>query len=70
MIRKELVGVGPVLDDGDWGRIGLDEGETASLKALTDGDRDRFLAHLDAAGPAFAELALRLDLPRTDLDAA
>jgi len=70
LIRKELVGVGPVLDDGDWGRIGFDEGKTASLKALTDGDRDRFLAHLDATGPAFAELARRLDLPRPDLDAA
>ena len=50
--------------------IGFDGEETATLKRLTGGDRAKMLAHLEATGPAFAELARRLDLPRPGYRAA
>lgn len=40
------------------------------MKRLTGGDRAALLVHLDANGPAFDELARRLDLPRPGCRAA
>jgi len=62
-IRTDLAATGPVIGDDQWDGLNLKE-EAPALKRLTGGDRDRLLAHLDATGPAFAELARRLDLPR------
>lgn len=71
-LRAGIAESGPLLGDDDWRRLGYaeDEAEAATLKALTGGDRDRLLAHLDATAPAFAELGRRLDLPRPELDAS
>lgn len=55
---------GPVIEGAQWGNLGFDEQEAAALKRLTGGDRAKLLAHLDSTGPAFAELARPLDLPR------
>ena len=55
---------GLVIEGEDWAEVGFGQEETATLKRLTGGDRARLLAHLEATGPAFAELARRLDLPR------
>ncbi|WP_435008363.1 hypothetical protein P12x_005591 [Tundrisphaera lichenicola] len=67
-LRANLATVGPKLVDKDWSEIGFDleteKDKVATLKRLTGGDREKLLAHLDATGPAFAELARRLDLPR------
>ena len=53
-----------------WDGIGLSGEETGALRRLTGGDRARLLAHLEATGPAFAELARRLDIPRPECRAA
>ncbi|MHC5542324.1 hypothetical protein ACYOEI_29220, partial [Singulisphaera rosea] len=61
-VQARLKAAGPVLDDKDWDEIfGPEEGR--ALKRLTGGDRVAVLAHLGRTGPAFAELARRLDLP-------
>ena len=60
----KLVAVGPVIDGAEWGGLGLDEEKAAALKRLTGGNRAKLLAHLEATGPTFVELARRLDLPR------
>ena len=52
------------VEDEEWAELGLNEDEAAVLQRLTEGDRGKLLAHLDATVPAFAELARRLDLPR------
>ena len=62
--------LGPVIEDEDWGNLGFDQEEAATMKRLTRGDRATLLVHLDASGPAFAELARRLDLPRPGCRAA
>jgi hypothetical protein len=69
-LRAKLGATGPVIDDAEWGDLGFDDKEAAALKRLTGGDRARLLAHLEATGPAFAELARRLDLPRPGCRAA
>ncbi len=70
-LRARLLAMGPVLADEDWDKLGLDvTEETAALKRQIGGDRARFLAHLDATLPAVAELARRLDLPRSECRAA
>ncbi len=63
-LRDKLMEGRPVIEDEDWGNLGFDREEAATLKRLTRGDRAAFLVHLDACVPAFAELARRLDLPR------
>jgi hypothetical protein len=69
-IRAKLEKVGPVLQEEDWAELELDPEEAATMKRLTRGDRAALLAHLDANGPVFAELARRLDLPRPGCRAA
>jgi hypothetical protein len=69
-LRAKLMARGPVLDGSDWHDLDLGEDEAAALSRLTGGDRARLLAHLDATGAAFTELARRLDLPRPDCRAA
>ena len=64
VLRHHLEEVGPKLGVGDWKGIGLEPNEIESLRLLVGDDRDALLAHLEATGPAFAELARRLDLPR------
>lgn len=63
-VRPKLEAVGPTIEDDEWAKIGFDAEEAEALKALTGGDREKVLRHLEATGPAFAELARRLDLPR------
>jgi hypothetical protein len=65
-LREKLVAAGPVIEGEGWDDFWLGEAETEALKHLTGGDRARLLAHLDATVPAFAELARRLDLSRSD----
>jgi len=69
-LRPKLEAVGPTIEDDEWAKIGLDAEEAAALKTLTGGDREKLLRHLEATGPAFAELARRLDLPRPGCRAA
>ena len=69
-IRAKLVATGPRIEDEEWATIGFDGEEMTALKRLTGGDRAKMLAHLEATGPAFAELARRLDLPRPGYRAA
>ena len=69
-LRTKLMATGPVIEGEEWAELGFDEEEAATLKRLTGGDRARLLAHLEATGPAFAELARRLDLPRPGCRAA
>ncbi len=69
-LRRELMKKGPVIEDEDWPQLGFGEEETATLKRLTGGDRASLLAHLESTGPAFMELARRLDLPRPGCRAA
>ncbi len=69
-LRPKLEAVGPTIEDDEWARIGFDAEEAETLKALTGGDREKLLRHLEATGPAFAELARRLDLPRPGCRAA
>jgi hypothetical protein len=63
-LRARLMALGPAIHDQDWADFGFNQEESATMKRLTRGDRTAFLVHLDANGPAFAELARRLDLPR------
>ncbi len=69
-LRAQLMTKGPVIEGEDWADVGFGQEETAALKRLTGGERARLLAHLEATGPAFAELARRLDLPRPGCRAA
>jgi hypothetical protein len=69
-LRTKLMAIGPVVDSAGWAGLGFDEEEAATLKRLTGGDRAKLLTHLEAAAPAFAELARRLDLPRPGCRAA
>ncbi|WP_406693534.1 hypothetical protein V5E97_21110 [Singulisphaera sp. Ch08] len=69
-IRGKLRTTRPRIDDEEWTNIGFGKEETEALKRLTGGDRDKLLAHLETTGPAFAELARRLDLPRPGYRAA
>ena len=55
---------GPSIEGEKWGEVGFNDEEAATLKRLTGGDRAKLLDHLEATGPAFAELARRLELPR------
>lgn len=69
-LRAKLAATGPVIEGAEWADLGFDEEAAATLQRLTGGDRARLLAHLEATGPAFAELARRLDLPRPGCRAA
>ena len=69
-LRAKLLAHGPMVAGEDWDEVGFSEEEAAVLKRLTGGDRAKLLAHLDTTGPAFAELARRLDLPRPEYRAA
>jgi hypothetical protein len=69
-LRAKLVATGPVIEDAEWDGLGFDEEEAAAIIRLTGGDRAKLLAHLEATGPAFAELGRRLDLPRPGCRAA
>jgi len=69
-LREKLNAAGPVIEGEHWDDFWLGKAEIVALKALTGGDRVKFLAHLDATVPAFAELARRLDLPHPDCRAA
>jgi hypothetical protein len=69
-LRARLMMIGPVIRDEDWSELGLDAEEAVTLRRLTHSDRAALLAHLDTNGPAFAELARRLDLPRPGCRAA
>ena len=59
-----------MIEGAEWGDLGFDEEEAATLKRLTGGDRAKLLAHLEATVPAFTELTRRLDLPRPGCRAA
>jgi hypothetical protein len=65
-LRAKVLAGGPTIEGKAWTELGFgeDQAETEAIKRLTGGDRARLLAHLDATGPAFDELARRLDLPR------
>jgi hypothetical protein len=63
-LRAKLMTKGPVIEGEDWTEAGFGQEEAATLKRLTGGDRTALLAHFEATGPAFAELARRLELPR------
>ncbi len=69
-LRAELMATGPSIEGAEWGEVGFNDEEAATLKRLTGGDRAKLLDHLEATGPAFAELARRLDLPRPGCRAA
>ena len=69
-IRARLITWGPVIQEEDWAELGFAPEETLGIKRLTHGDRAALLAHLNENGPAFAELARRLDLPRPQCRAA
>jgi hypothetical protein len=69
-IRAKLEKVGPMLREEDWAELGCNPEEAATLKRLTRGDRAALLDHLDTNGPAFLELARRLDLPRAEYRAS
>lgn len=69
-IRARAAAVGPTIGDDQWADLGFDGEEAATLRRVTGGDRGRLLDHLDANGPAFADLARRLDLPRPGCKAA
>jgi len=45
-----------VIEGAEWGDLGFDEEEAATLKRLTGGNRAKLLAHLEATVPAFTEL--------------
>lgn len=64
VLRARIDEAGPTIAGEEWVRIGFDQENIPALEKLTGGDRARLLAHLDASGPAFAELARLLDLPR------
>jgi hypothetical protein len=63
-LRAKLIATGPLIEGAEWVELGFDDEEAAALNRLTGGDRPKLLAHLETTGPAFAELARRLDLPR------
>jgi hypothetical protein len=65
--RAKLMTMGAVIAEDDWAEFGYGPEAAATLKRLTDGDRAALIAHYEATGPAFAELARRLDLPRAQL---
>jgi len=69
-LRAKLATAGPVIGGPEWDDLGLDDEDAATLGRLTGGERDSLLAHLEATGPAFVELARRLDLPRPGCRAA
>ncbi len=69
-IRSKLPAIGPRIEREGWADLGFDEEGASVLDRLTGGDRAALLAHLDATGPSFAELARRLDLPRPGCRAA
>jgi len=69
-LRARIKALGPVIRVEDWDELGYASEETAALRRLTGNDRDKLLVHLDSTGPAFAELARRLDLPRPGCRAA
>ena len=69
-IRAKSAALGPKIGDDQWPDLDLNGDEAATLGRITGGDRARLLDHLDANGPAFAELARRLDLPRPGCRAA
>lgn len=69
-LRAKLMAIGPVIEGAEWAGLGFDEEEAATLKRLTGGDRAKLLDHLEATGPAFAELGRRIDLPRPGCRAA
>ncbi len=56
--------LGPRLEGEDWAEAGFGGADAEVLARSTGGDRALILAHLDANGPAFDDLARRLDLPR------
>ncbi|WP_435018760.1 hypothetical protein TA3x_000745 [Tundrisphaera sp. TA3] len=70
VLSGQIKSMGPKLGDADWARIDLKSDEVAALRALVGDDRDALLAHVEATGPAFAELGRCLDLPRPDHAAA
>jgi hypothetical protein len=69
-LRAKLNSKGPVIGDDEWGDLGFGQEEASTLKRLTGGTHAALLAHLESTGPAFAELARRLDLPRPGCRAA
>jgi hypothetical protein len=69
-LRTKVATRGPVFNGDDWPEAGFQTDVAAALQPLTGDNRARILAHLEATGPAFAELARRLDLPRQECRAA
>jgi hypothetical protein len=69
-LEGQFKAAGPKLGDEDWRKIDLKAEEVASLRKLVGDDRAALLAHLADTGPAFAELARRLDLPWPDYKVA
>jgi hypothetical protein len=63
-IRRNVMAKHGLIADGQWADLGFNAEEATTLKRLTGGDRTALLVHLESTGPAFAELARRLDLPR------
>lgn len=69
-LRAKLMAGGPRIEGEAWSQLGFDQDDTSALERLTGGDRTALLAHLEASGPAFSELARRIDLPRPGCRAA
>lgn len=69
-VRAKLLKHGSRIAGDAWSDLGFDQDEAATLERLTGGDRTALVAHLEASGPAFSELARRLDLPRPEWRAA
>ncbi len=69
-IRTKVSAKHGLIADDDWADLGFSAEEAATLERLTGRDRTALLRHLESTGPAFAELARRLDLPRPGCRAA
>ncbi len=69
-LSVKVIAIGPVIEEEDWGKLYFDQEVTATLKRLTRSDRSSLLVHLAANGPAYAELARRIDSPRPGCRAA
>jgi hypothetical protein len=69
-LRAKINSKGPLIGNDEWDDVGFGQEEASTLKRLTGGTQAALLAHLESTGPAFAELARRLDLPRPGCRAA
>ena len=62
----KLMTIGATIGEADWAEVGFDPEQAAQLRQITGANREKLLAHIQSTGPAFLELARRLDLPRPE----